>query len=266
MTLMNKKNMVTILGALALWQSFSSTSHAEPLNTFCKMGSCNWEEILSEEVISEGDLESGYLLLKRSVQFYTNHKGDYPDYFDPSFERLREDLYQTFVYCSVSRPAVFWEKDEQIYTLNIISPLGDNEILAVNEYLYTCHRLAPYAPDNNQSILFSLGYKDNGGIVFQNAQDLMQIKFEAKVSPSFDCNLAETEDEIAICGSNRLASLDLINAESYKMLKEVMGKEQAKEFARAALKERRKCKGDVQCIEQVLVWTDENYKRILGAE
>ena len=94
----------------------------------------------------------------------------------------------------------------------------------------------------------------------------MQIRFESKISPSFDCNLAETEDEIAICNNNRLASLDLINADSYKMLKEVMGKEQAKEFARAALKERRKCKGDVQCIEQVLVWTDENYKRILGAE
>jgi hypothetical protein len=78
---MNKKNTVAIPAALALWLSFSSTLHAEPLNTFCKMGSCLWEEILSEEVILEGDLETGYLLLKRSVQFTTNHQGDYPDYF-----------------------------------------------------------------------------------------------------------------------------------------------------------------------------------------
>ena len=265
MEAMNIKNMVAILGALALWQSFSSASHAEPLNTYCHMGGCSWEDILSEEVISAGDLESGYLVSKRSVRFSTAHEGDYPDKFDPSFERFRETLSETFIYCSLDRPAVFWDKSGKIETLHIISPYG-YEYSAVNEYLYTCHRLAPYAPDNKQSTLLSLGYKKNDGEIFSNAQDLMQIRFESKISPSFDCNLAETEDEIAICDNNRLASLDLINAESYKMLKEVMGKEQAKEFARAALKERRKCKGDVQCIEQVLVWTDENYKRILGAE
>ncbi len=172
---MNKKNTVAIPAALALWLSFSSTLHAEPLNTFCKMGSCLWEEILSEEVILEGDLETGYLLLKRSVQFTTNHQGDYPDYFDPSFERIGEDLYQTFIYCSASNPAVFWKKDEQIYTLNVISPLGDNEIIAVNEYLYTCHRLAPYSHSYNQSKLLSLGYKENGGQTFATADQLIEI-------------------------------------------------------------------------------------------
>ena len=171
---MNRKNMVTVLGALALWQSFSSTSHAEPLNTYCHMGGCSWEDILSEEVISAGDLESGYLVLKRSVRFSTAHEGDYPDNFDPSFERFRENLSETFIYCSVSRPAVFWEKDEQTYTLNIISPTGA-EYSAVNEYLYTCHRLAPYAPENSKSILLSLGYKQNGGQMFETADQLIGI-------------------------------------------------------------------------------------------
>ena len=169
---MNRKNMVTILGALALWQSFSSASHAEPLNTYCHMGGCSWEEILSEEVISAGDLESGYLVSKRSVRFSTAHEGDYPDKFDPSFERFRETLSETFIYCSLDRPAVFWDKSGKIETLHIISPYG-YEYSAVNEYLYTCHRLAPYAPENGKSILLSLGYKQNGGQMFETADQLI---------------------------------------------------------------------------------------------
>lgn len=173
---MKKKNTVAILAALALWLSFSSTSNAEPLNIFCKMGSCLWEEILSEEVILEGDLEEGYLLLKRSVQFNTNHpQGDYPEYFDHSFERIEENLYQTFVYCSTSNPAIFWENNRPIHTLNVTSPLGDSEIIAVNKYLYTCHRFAPYSYSSNQSKLLSLGYNENGGKSFETADQLIEV-------------------------------------------------------------------------------------------
>lgn len=171
-----KKNTIATFTALALWLSFSLTSNAEPLNIFCKMGSCLWEEILSEEVILDGDLEGGYLLLKRSVKFNTNHpKGDYPNYFDPSFERLGENLDQTFIYCSSSNPAVFRKKDEPIYTLNVISPFGDSEIISVNKYLYTCHRFSPYFYSDNQSKLLSLGYSDIGGQTFQTADQLIGI-------------------------------------------------------------------------------------------
>lgn len=171
-----RKNTIATLTALALWLSFSLTSNAEPLNIFCKMGSCLWEDILSEEVILDGDLEGGYLLLKRSVKFNTNHpQGDYPNYFDPSFERLGENLDQTFIYCNSSNPAVFRKKDEPIYTLNVISPFRDSEIISVNKYLYTCHRFAPYSYSDNRSKLLSLGYSENGGQTFQTADQLIGI-------------------------------------------------------------------------------------------
>ena len=258
---MNRKNMAATLATLALGQLFYLTAHADPMNTYCHMGVCSWEEIVSEEILSGNNIENGYLVMTRSVKFNTYHEGDYPKSYSSNMLKIDERISSTYVYCSLDRPAVFWDNSGEIETLHILSPFG-YEYPSATEYLYTCHKKTHIpAPE-----LVALGYKDNGGIIFPNAQYLMQIRFESKISPSFDCNLAETEDEIAICNNNRLASLDLINADSYKMLKEVMGKEQAKEFARAALKERRKCKGDVQCIEQVLVWTDENYKRILGAE
>ena len=75
---MNRKNMAATLATLALGQLFYLTAHADPMNTYCHMGVCMWQEIVSEEILSGNNIENGYLVMTRSVKFNTYHEGDYP--------------------------------------------------------------------------------------------------------------------------------------------------------------------------------------------
>jgi uncharacterized protein len=66
--------------------------------------------------------------------------------------------------------------------------------------------------------------------------------------PSFDCKKAKAEDEIAICGDERLAELDRIASIAYDQALEVSGRESAQAPARDGLAERSACGADVDCI------------------
>ena len=71
-------------------------------------------------------------------------------------------------------------------------------------------------------------------------------------TPSFDCDQAETDDEIAICSDDILAHLDVVYAQVYAAMKREQGPRIAKAFAASVMAERRACGADIECIEDVL--------------
>jgi hypothetical protein len=98
-------------------------------------------------------------------------------------------------------------------------------------------------------------------------QEILNVGTEnVSSSPSFDCSLAVTADEIAICSNSELANLDLQVSEAFKMVKEAAGDDLAKEIARNALKERRACKDDVLCIQKVQILTLQQFESVFAQE
>ena len=71
--------------------------------------------------------------------------------------------------------------------------------------------------------------------------------------PSFDCLLANSPDEVAICGSQTLATLEYAGAQAFVQVAQDQGTVVAKDIARPALQARRDCADDVACIEDVLM-------------
>lgn len=82
--------------------------------------------------------------------------------------------------------------------------------------------------------------------------------------PSFDCNKASSDDEIAICGSDQLSELDNLTAAGFQFLRLKLGRKEANRIARPMLKLRRACGGDVECIRSRQVEAVEAYRQ-LGA-
>jgi uncharacterized protein len=66
--------------------------------------------------------------------------------------------------------------------------------------------------------------------------------------PSFDCKKAKAEDEIAICGDERLAELDRLTNAAYEEALQASGRESARGAARDGLDARSACGSDVDCI------------------
>ena len=71
-------------------------------------------------------------------------------------------------------------------------------------------------------------------------------------TPSFDCDQAVTDDEIAICSDDILAHLDVVYAQVYAAMKRDQGPRIAKAFAASVMAERHACGADIDCIESVL--------------
>jgi len=87
---------------------------------------------------------------------------------------------------------------------------------------------------------------------------------EAVAGPSFNCNKASADDEIAICSSSELSELDNLMAAGFQFLKMRLGKKQANQIARPLLSLRQACGGDVNCIQQRQADAVEAYRK-LGA-
>lgn len=73
--------------------------------------------------------------------------------------------------------------------------------------------------------------------------------------PSFDCNLASQDDEIAICGDSELSRLDRAIAAGFTYLRGRYGQNGAQSVAGPLLRQRQACDGNVACIKRVQLMT-----------
>jgi hypothetical protein len=69
--------------------------------------------------------------------------------------------------------------------------------------------------------------------------------------PSFDCNLAQTPDEVAICQDPELSALDVLGEMGFEYVARTQGKAQARSIGRPFLNARHACGSDVNCIGEV---------------
>lgn len=77
----------------------------------------------------------------------------------------------------------------------------------------------------------------------------------AQDGPSFDCRIAGTATEVAICDSPRLARMELWVVEAYEDLTDRIGRPAARAIADEQLVRRQACQGDPACIEERLILT-----------
>lgn len=70
--------------------------------------------------------------------------------------------------------------------------------------------------------------------------------------PSFDCTQATEPDDLAICDSSELSTLEAAGADAFAQVSQDHAAA-AKAIARPALQARRDCGSDVACIEDVLM-------------
>jgi uncharacterized protein len=82
--------------------------------------------------------------------------------------------------------------------------------------------------------------------------------------PSFNCNAASTDDEVAICSSSELSELDNLMAAGFQYLRLHLGKRQANKVARPLLSLRQSCGSDTDCIQERQIDAIEIYRK-LGA-
>ena len=66
--------------------------------------------------------------------------------------------------------------------------------------------------------------------------------------PSFDCSLAQTPDEIAVCADPELSALDVVGAKGFAYVVRTYGRPRATEVGRPFLRARNACGGDASCI------------------
>ena len=78
---------------------------------------------------------------------------------------------------------------------------------------------------------------------------------QAQDGPSFNCRLAGTATELAICGSPRLARVERWVVQSYESLAERIGRREARAIADVQLALRQACEGEPACIEERLIAT-----------
>jgi uncharacterized protein len=86
----------------------------------------------------------------------------------------------------------------------------------------------------------------------------------AQAGPSFNCNRATADDEIAICSNSQLSELDNLMASGFQFLKMRSGKKQANQIARPLLSLRQACGGDEDCIQKRQIDAVLTYQK-LGA-
>lgn len=82
--------------------------------------------------------------------------------------------------------------------------------------------------------------------------------------PSFDCNQASADDEVAICSSTELSELDNLMAAGFQYLRQHLGKREANKVAKPLLSLRQSCGSDAKCIEERQIDAVETYRK-LGA-
>jgi uncharacterized protein len=82
--------------------------------------------------------------------------------------------------------------------------------------------------------------------------------------PSYDCNAASADDEVAICSSSKLSELDNLMASGFQYLRLQLGKREANKVAKPLLSLRQSCGSDTDCIQERQIDAIETYRK-LGA-
>jgi hypothetical protein len=90
---------------------------------------------------------------------------------------------------------------------------------------------------------------------------LAGISSAEAAKPSYDCAKAQLADEIAVCGNERLAELDVILTFGFTYPKKHMGKEATFKLARAFLKERQACQDNMECIRSAYIAANLEYQK-----
>lgn len=87
---------------------------------------------------------------------------------------------------------------------------------------------------------------------------------EPTSTPSFDCRLARTDAEHAICENSTLARVDVYTAEMYRCLKEMPGSDPGslQKKQRAWIAERELCSADVGCLRSAYGRIAEEYMEL----
>lgn len=82
---------------------------------------------------------------------------------------------------------------------------------------------------------------------------------------SFDCKLAATPDEVAICTNDELSSLDDAVAASFRQARAVK-RAIVKPISRSLLAERNACGGDIDCLRSAMTKAIGTYKSVILGE
>jgi uncharacterized protein len=77
--------------------------------------------------------------------------------------------------------------------------------------------------------------------------------------PSFDCATAKLPDDLAICASDELSSLERTMVYDFQYAMSVGDPGAVRELARSNLRKRRACKSDVACLRYALVAATRSY-------
>lgn len=101
------------------------------------------------------------------------------------------------------------------------------------------------------------------GIILGGALSLAAAN-AVHAGPSFDCDRASADDEIAICSSSQLSELDNLMAAGFQFLRLHAGKKEANRIAKPLLALRQACGGDAACIRKRQVDAVRTYRK-LGA-
>lgn len=78
--------------------------------------------------------------------------------------------------------------------------------------------------------------------------------------PPYDCAKARLADEIAVCGKERLAKLDIILTFGFRYLKTHIGKEAAFSLRQDFLKKRQACQDNMECIRGAYIAANLEYQ------
>jgi uncharacterized protein len=82
---------------------------------------------------------------------------------------------------------------------------------------------------------------------------LLFSNISSVASPSFPCESAKLPDEVAICSSERLSELDVLQSNGYQESRKRIGKKAANKLTRNILKYRHACGDDLRCIAEVQI-------------
>jgi uncharacterized protein len=80
--------------------------------------------------------------------------------------------------------------------------------------------------------------------------------------PSFDCSKASQSDDLAICASSELSTLELKMTQDFTYVRDHIDADQAKKLARASLQDRRNCYSNSECLKTILSKEIEAFEKL----
>jgi uncharacterized protein len=91
---------------------------------------------------------------------------------------------------------------------------------------------------------------------------LCAVTGASAAGPSFSCSGVKASDERAICANGDLSALELRASTDFEYVRDHVDADKSRQIARQALKERRNCGRDVECIRRVLSGAIDAYAQL----